>query len=71
MLLAGHGAGIESGVYYAGCTAAAGHLAWQVRTADPEVEGNLIGRFKSNDLVGWGVLASILSAHPILQTVAS
>jgi 4-hydroxybenzoate polyprenyltransferase len=44
--------------YYAGVSAAASHLLWQIYTADLQNANNLAYRFKSNNLVGWIVFGS-------------
>jgi 4-hydroxybenzoate polyprenyltransferase len=44
--------------YYAGVSAAASHLLWQIYTADLQDANNLAYRFKSNNLVGWIVFGS-------------
>jgi 4-hydroxybenzoate polyprenyl transferase len=44
--------------YYAGVSAAATHMLWQIYTADLNDASNLAYRFKSNNLVGWIVFGS-------------
>lgn len=48
-------------IYYAGATAAYGHLAWQIQTSDFNDPHNLAYRFRSNSAVGaimFGALAA-------------
>ncbi|KAL9187571.1 hypothetical protein ACHAXT_001674 [Thalassiosira profunda] len=49
--------------YYAGISAAAAHLLWQVQTADLNDEENLARRFRSNNAVGWMVLGSCVAGN--------
>ena len=58
---AGYMSGISSSAYFCGIFGCGSHLLWQVWTADSSVEGNCLERFKSNDYVGLGVLASVLA----------
>ena len=49
--------------YYLGVAASSAHLVWQVQTADLDDPENLAVRFKSNQGVGAGVLASIVAGQ--------
>jgi 4-hydroxybenzoate polyprenyltransferase len=46
--------------YYLGIAASTSHLVWQVHTADFDDVDNLSYRFRSNQVVGAGVLASVV-----------
>ncbi|KAL7545428.1 hypothetical protein ACHAWF_008775 [Thalassiosira exigua] len=65
--LAGYNAGFgdvfENPCFYAGATAAAGHLLWQVRTADLGDPENLLQKFRSNNLVGWILFGSYMAGN--------
>lgn len=54
---------MEAPWYYAGVSVAAAHLLWQVWSADLNDPENLAYRFRSNNLVGWIVLASCVSGN--------
>lgn len=59
---AGHAVGL-SWPFYAGTMAAAGHMAWQIGSADLENPPELFKRFKSNQELGTLVFASIVLGH--------
>mmetsp|Transcript_994 Transcript_994/g.2847 ORF Transcript_994/g.2847 Transcript_994/m.2847 type:complete len:401 (-) Transcript_994:88-1290(-) len=56
--LAGYAVGYESPLYYAGCSLAWAHLAWQINTAILDEPENLADRFRKNNQVGAIVFAS-------------
>lgn len=62
MCAAGYAAGL-SWPFYAGTAMAAGHLAWQVRSADLDDPEALFRTFKSNQEFGALVFASIVAGH--------
>ena len=64
MGLAGHLAGL-AWPFFAGLTAAAGHLGWQIATADLDDMKNCLMRFKSNRYFGWIVLAGIIAGRAV------
>lgn len=59
-MLVGHQAELAA-VYYAGITAAYGHLAWQVQSADFNEPHNVMTRFRSNSAVGALVFGSLVA----------
>ncbi|CAM9407312.1 unnamed protein product [Discosporangium mesarthrocarpum] len=62
LALTGHTADL-SWPFYAGTVAAAGHLAWQVGSADLDDPDKLFNIFKSNSQFGGIVLAAIIGGH--------
>ncbi|HWK46475.1 MAG TPA: 4-hydroxybenzoate octaprenyltransferase [Stellaceae bacterium] len=50
-------------LYYLGLVAAAGHLAWQVRTWQPDDPENCLVRFQANRITGWLIFAGCLAAR--------
>lgn len=60
---AGYGTGYDGALYYLGCTAATGHLLWQVQSANLNDPDNLAYRFKSNNVTGLLVLGSIMAGN--------
>lgn len=54
----GYGTLWEAPYYYVGCSLAAAHLLWQVRSADLNNAQNLAYRFRSNNMVGWIMFGS-------------
>lgn len=59
----GFGEVLDVPYYYAGVSAAASHLLWQIYTADLNDGENLSYRFRSNNLVGWLVFGSCVAGN--------
>ncbi len=61
-LAAGLGSGL-GGVFLLALALAAGQLAWQAATVDTDNPIDCLGKFRSNRLVGWLLLAGIAAGH--------
>jgi 4-hydroxybenzoate polyprenyltransferase len=60
--MAGHNAGLGA-PFWLGLTLAALHLAWQAARVDTADPADCLGKFRSNRMVGWLVLAGIVGGR--------
>src|SRR5689334_2995018 len=59
---AGHAAGL-SAIFWVGVTAATVQLAWQAAQVATEDPADCLGKFRSNRIIGWFMLAGIVAGH--------
>jgi 4-hydroxybenzoate polyprenyltransferase len=59
------------GVFLLAIAAVAVQLAWQIRTLDIDDPGNCLARFKSNQVVGWLLLAGIAADMALAAVLAA